>query len=314
MLTQQESAMSTVRPRRIYAIAPLAALALTAWATLVSPAHATTGRFQDLQVEVIGSGRPVLMIPGLNSGADVWRETCAALQPQVQCHLIQLPGFAGAPAVASDDFLSAMRDRLLAYSADRKLDHPAVIGHSLGGVLALQMAIAAPQKIGPLVIVDALPYFGAVRNPDATPATLKPMAEQMRAGMLAANASQYAAQTDAAVANMVQAPEHVATLKQWGRDSDRATTASAMYSMTMTDLRQPIAGITTPVLVLGAWAAYQPFGETEASTRQLFATQYAALPGVRIEMSRAGYHFLMWDDPRWLQTQIRGFLDLPVAK
>lgn len=305
--------MSTVRPRRLYSIAPLAALALTAWATLVSPAHAATEHFQDLQVEVIGSGRPVLMIPGLNSGAQVWRETCAALQPQVQCHLIQLPGFAGAPAVASDDFLSAMRDRLLAYSADRKLDHPAVIGHSLGGVLALQMAIAAPQKIGPLVIVDALPYFGAVQNPTATPATLKPMAEQMRAGMLAADATQYAAQTDAAVANLAHAPEQVATLKLWGRDSDRATTANAMYSMTMTDLRQPIAGITAPVLVLGAWAAYQPFGATEASTRQVFATQYAALPGVRIEMSRAGYHFLMWDDPRWLQTQIRGFLDLPAA-
>jgi len=305
--------MSTVHPRRIYSIAPLAALALAAWATLVSPAHATTERFQDLQVEVIGSGRPVLMIPGLNSGAQVWRDTCAALQPQVQCHLVQLPGFAGAPAVASDDFLIAMRDRLLAYSADRKLDHPAVIGHSLGGVLALQMAIAAPQKIGPLVIVDALPYFGSIQNPAATPATLKPMAEQMRAGMLAADATQYAAQTDAAVANMAHAPEQVATLKLWGRDSDRATTANAMYSMTMTDLRQPIAGITAPVLVLGAWAAYQPFGATEASTRQVFATQYAALPGVRIEMSRAGYHFLMWDDPRWLQTQIRGFLDLPAA-
>lgn len=305
--------MSTRRNRRIHSLAPLAALALTAWATLVSPAHAATEAFQGLQVEVIGTGRPVLMIPGLNSGAQVWRETCAALQPQVQCHLIQLPGFAGAPAVASDDFLSATRDRLLAYSADRKLDHPAVIGHSLGGVLALQMAIAAPQKIGPLVIVDALPYFGAVQNPAATPATLKPMAEQMRAGMLAADATRYAAQTDAAVAGMAHAPERVATLKQWGRDSDRATTANAMYSMTMTDLRQPIAGITAPVMVLGAWAAYQPFGATEASTRQVFATQYAALPGVRIEMSRAGYHFLMWDDPRWLQTQIRDFLDLPAA-
>jgi pimeloyl-ACP methyl ester carboxylesterase len=139
------------------------------------------------------------------------------------------------------------------------------------------------------------------------------MAEQMRAGMLAADATRYAAQTDAAVAGMAHAPERVATLKQWGRDSDRATTANAMYSMTMTDLRQPIAGITAPVMVLGAWAAYQPFGATEASTRQVFATQYAALPGVRIEMSRAGYHFLMWDDPRWLQTQIRDFLDLPAA-
>jgi len=127
--------------------------------------------------------------------------------------------------------------------------------------------------------------------------------------MLAANASQYAAQTDAAVANMVQAPEHVATLKQWGRDSDRATTASAMYSMTMTDLRQPIAVIRVPVLVLGAWAAYQPFGATEASTRQVFATQYAALPGVRIELSATGHHFLMWDDPQWLRGQVQAFLD-----
>ncbi len=305
--------MSTARPRRIYAIAPFAALALTAWATLASPAHAAIEPFQDLRVEVIGSGRPVLMIPGLNSGADVWRETCAALQPQVQCHLIQLPGFAGAPATASDDFLGAMRDRLLAYSADRRLDHPAVIGHSLGGVLALQMAIAAPRHIGPLVIVDALPYLGAAQNPAATPATLEPMAEQVRAGMLAVDATQYAAQTDAAVANMAHAPAHVATLKQWGRDSDRGATASAVYSMTMTDLRQPIAGIRVPVLVLGAWAAYQPFGATEASTRQVFEAQYAALPDVRIEMSRAGYHFLMWDDPRWLQAQIRDFLDLPVA-
>ena len=305
--------MPIVDHHRTYSLATLAALALTAWATLASPAHAAAERVQDLQVEVIGSGRPVLMIPGLNSSAEVWRETCIALQPQVQCHLVQLPGFAGAPAVTSDDFLSAMRDRVLAYSADRKLDHPAVIGHSLGGVLALQLAIAAPQKIGPLVIVDALPYLGAVQDPTATPAMLKPMAEQIRAGMLAADPNQYAAQTDAAVASLARAPERVATLKRWGRDSDRATTANAMYSMTLTDLRQPIAGITTPVLVLGAWAAYQPFGATDASTRQVFATQYAALPAVRIEMSQAGYHFLMWDDPRWLQTQIRGFLDLPAT-
>ena len=45
--------------------------------------------------------RPVLMIPGLNSAASVWTETCAALQPGVQCHIVQLPGFAGAPAVST---------------------------------------------------------------------------------------------------------------------------------------------------------------------------------------------------------------------
>ena len=77
--------------------------------------------FRDLRVEVVGQGRPVLMIPGLNSAASTWSPTCAALQPGVQCHIVQLPGFAGAPAVATDDFLGGMRDRLLAYLDERRL-------------------------------------------------------------------------------------------------------------------------------------------------------------------------------------------------
>ncbi|WP_411849910.1 alpha/beta fold hydrolase [Stenotrophomonas sp. LGBM10] len=300
--------------RYIRSLAPLAALALTAWAALVSPAHAAPDRFQDLQVEVIGSGRPVLMIPGLNSGADAWRDTCTALQPQVQCHLVQLPGFAGAPAVASDDFLVAMRDRLLAYADARQLDHPAVIGHSLGGVLALQMAIAAPDRVGPLVIVDALPYLDAIRDPGATPALRKAAAAQERSTLLAMEEAPYRANTDRFLASMTRSPRHLSTLQQWGRDSDRATTANAMYAMSMTDLREPVAAITAPVLVLGAWAAYQPFGATLESTRAIFAAQYARVPSARIAMSDTGYHFLMWDDPQWLQAQVRGFLDLPARR
>jgi pimeloyl-ACP methyl ester carboxylesterase len=303
--------MSTERHRPLRSLAPWIALALTAWAVLATPVHAAPARFQDLQVEVIGSGRPVLMIPGLNSGAEVWRDTCAALQPQVQCHLVQLPGFAGAPPVASDDFLVAMRDRLLAYAAAQRLEHPAVIGHSLGGVVALQMAIEAPDRVGPLVIVDALPYLDAVRDPAATPALRRAAAAQERSTLMAVEDAAYRASTDRFLASMTRSPEHLATLQQGGRDSDRATTANAMYSMSMTDLREPIAAITAPVLVLGAWAAYQPYGATLASTRATFAGQYARLPSARIEMSADGYHFLMWDDPRWLQAQVRRFLDLP---
>jgi len=30
--------------------------------------------------------------------------------------------------------------------------------------------------------------------------------------------------------------------------------------------------------------------------------------GDHVEMSEGGYHFLMWDDPQWLQQQVRGFI------
>lgn len=74
------------------------------------------------------------------------------------------------------------------------------------------------------------------------------------------------------------------------------------------DFRPLLPQIQRPVLVLGAWAAYEPMGSTLESTRRIFEAQYAGLPAKRIEMSERGYHFLMWDDPQWLQAQVRDFL------
>ncbi|MCS4232149.1 pimeloyl-ACP methyl ester carboxylesterase [Stenotrophomonas maltophilia] len=292
-------------------VLPLAMGGLVALLACIGTTQAAPiGKPGQLQVEVVGSGKPVLMIPGLNSGAEVWRATCAALQPQVQCHLVQLPGFAGAAAAdpLPEDFLPAMRDELLAYAKAQKLKQPAVVGHSLGGVLALQMAIAAPEAVGPLVIVDSLPFYAAIQNPQTTAAGVKPMADQMRAGMLAADPVAYQAQAEAALRGMLHDESHMPVLVRWARESDRATTAGAMHSMLVNDLRDAVAGIHSPTLVLGSWAAYRPMGATEASTRGIFAAQYAKLPGVRIEMSAEGFHFLMWDDPQWLYGRIRSFL------
>ena len=274
---------------------------------LAGVAHAAP--FRDLDVEVVGSGRPVLMIPGLNSSAETWRETCEALRPErIQCHLVQLPGFAGAPAKTGDAFLVTMRDQLLDYARARKLGRPAIVGHSLGGALALQMAAKAPESVGPLVIVDSLPFFAAAMNPAATAETVRPMAEGMRAQMVSADAATYARQADAAMASMTRDPQRTATLKAWGAASDRGTTAQAMYELMTTDLRPELPKVKSPTLVLGAWAAYAPMGSTKASTANIFSTQYAGLEGVRLEMSEAGYHFLMWDDPSWVQSNIRTFL------
>ena len=300
--------LSRNRARRVTLLAMNGLLALLA--CVGTSQAATTGKPGQVQVEVVGSGKAVLMIPGLNSGAEIWRATCAALQPQVQCHLVQLPGFAGAAAAdpLPEDFLPAMRDELLAYAKAQKLQQPAVIGHSLGGVLALQMAIAAPDAVGPLVIVDSLPFYAAIQNPQTTAASVKPMADQLRAGMLAAEPAAYQAQAEAALKGMLHDQGHMPVLVRWARESDRATTAAAMHSMLVNDLRDAVAGIRAPTLVLGSWAAYRPMGATQASTRGIFAAQYAKLPGVRIEMSAEGFHFLMWDDPQWLYGQIRSFL------
>ena len=51
------------------------------------------------------------------------------------------------------------RLELAAYIRERHLSRPLVVGHSLGGTLALALASDHPDRLGPLVIVDALPFF-----------------------------------------------------------------------------------------------------------------------------------------------------------
>ena len=277
-----------------------------ATALYVSNSQASPVEFRDLRVEVVGQGRPVVMIPGLNSAASTWSETCAALQPGVQCHIVQLPGFAGAPAVAADNFLAGMRDRLLAYLDDRKLDRPVVMGHSLGGVLALQMAAEKPGRIERLVIVDSLPFLAGLRG--MTPEAARGMAAGMRHQMLAGTKEQWEAGTRQGAGGMSRNPANTERIVAWGLASDRATTAQAMSELWGDDLRPLLPKITAPTLVLGAWAAFEPMGSTLASTQAIFEAQYAGLKGTKVVMSPRGYHFLMWDDADWLVGEIKGFL------
>jgi pimeloyl-ACP methyl ester carboxylesterase len=287
-----------------FAIAVGVLVALTSkHSCAAEPAH-----FQDLRVEVVGTGRPVLMIPGLGSAASVWTETCAALQPGVQCHLVQLPGFAGAPAVQKAQWLESMRDELLAYEADRGLKQPVVMGHSLGGVLTLMMAAKAPAAAKRYVIVDSLPFLAGIRNPNASAEDARRMAAPMREALLKASDEESERQFRASAAGMTRSPERAKTIAAWGMASDRATVAQSMSELWAADLRPLLPRIDRPVLVLGSWAAYEPMGATLESTGALFRHQYEGLNGVQVRMSERGYHFLMWDDPDWLVSEVKAFI------
>ena len=266
-------------------------------------------------VRVVGKGRPMLLIPGLTCPGAVWDETVAHYKEQYQCHVISLAGFGGnAPAATlADPLLPAVRDQLLAYIKTQKLDKPVVLGHSLGGFMALALSTAQPDAIGPLVILDSLPFLAAVQNPAATAETMRPMAEQTRQQMRKGQMPLAARRP--MVAGMVTDTARQTQVARWGVASDAPTVAQAMYDMYTTDLRADIGRIRQPVLVLGAWAAYAQYGSTKESTRTVFTQQYARLPQTRIELSEAGRHFLMYDDTAWFLAQADAFLKpLAVAK
>src|SRR5262245_61167189 len=59
-------------------------------------------------VKVMGSGRPVIFIPGIACSGKVWDKTIEHLAGKVEAHVITLAGFAGRPRISAP-FLSTVR-------------------------------------------------------------------------------------------------------------------------------------------------------------------------------------------------------------
>jgi pimeloyl-ACP methyl ester carboxylesterase len=216
--------------------------------------------------------------------------------------VLTLAGFAGAPASAAAPLLQTVRDELARYIREQHLTRPVVIGHSLGGFVALWLAASEPALLGGVVSVDALPYLAAAQDPAATVERTRPLAEQMRAMMAALSPEAFTLQTRAALSAMITDPADVAAVLARAQKSDPKVVAAAVYEMLLTDLRPAIARITAPTLVLVAGG-----GAAEAA-RLPFAAQYAPLPGAQLRVAERARHFIMLDDAAFFYAALDAFL------
>jgi pimeloyl-ACP methyl ester carboxylesterase len=269
----------------------------------VTAAAATPSAFN---VKVTGAGAPVILIPGLASPGEVWDGTVQRFCACRQCHVLTLAGFAGAPAIDAP-LLPAVEQQLSAYISDNKLGRPLLVGHSMGGFLALKMAANHPAQVGRVVVVDALPALGATQLPNVTPEQLEAMAAQMRDRLLGADQASFAAQQRRTAGSLVSAEADAERVAGWSLQSDRRTMATAIYQMLSQDLRPDLARIQAPTLVLGSWAAYKSFLPRSA-VEAMFKSQYQQLPGVQVELADTARHFIMYDDPDWMYARIDQFL------
>jgi N-formylmaleamate deformylase len=272
------------------------------------------------RVQVTGHGRPMILIPGFASSGDVWKTTVARYQDRFECHVITLAGFAGVPPIATP-LIAAVRADLATYIQTHHLDHPIVVGHSLGGSLALALAADHPDLVGPLVIVDSLPFLAGAQFQAKNLDDAKAGIAAMRAYMVNETPQQYTDYVKAgtATAYMVTSPSDLETIKQWGLATDQRTGADAMADLMSLDLREDVARITTPTLVLGTWAGLHEqlakYGMTvsRADVLQTFVEQFAKLPRLHFALAETSRHFMMFDDPQWFFAELDGFVADPAA-
>ncbi|MGA3211567.1 MAG: alpha/beta hydrolase [Terriglobales bacterium] len=270
------------------------------------------------RVEVTGHGRPMILIPGLASSGDTWKSTVEHFKGEYECHVLTLAGFAGVPPITTP-LLPAVDNELAAYIRDNHLEKPIIVGHSLGGNLALLFAVEHPNQAGPLVIVDSLPFLAGAWFQVKTLDEAKPMIESMHAYMGSQSLEQYEAYVRAGAATkyMATSPTDWETIKQWGLASDRKTVADAMYALLNEDPRPELGKITAPALVLGTWSGLHEqlsaYGKDAPREQfiQTFQAQYQNLCQLHFAMADSARHFIMFDDPQWFFAQVDAFLRDP---
>jgi pimeloyl-ACP methyl ester carboxylesterase len=264
---------------------------------VAAPASAASAAFA---VTVTGHGPPIVLIPGLASSGDVWNGTVAHVRDHHTCHVLTLAGFAGQPRVPAP-MLATVRDALAAYITEHHLDHPVIVGHSLGGFLALDLAEHHPDLVGRLFIVDSLPFLPAAFDPSATAESGAKMGPQFRAHLAGLNATQRRAMVD----TMVTAPADQALVASWGDRSDPTAVADAFVELMSTDLRPGLSAIHVPTFVIGT---YRGMPAKREDVQKVFDDQYAGLRGAKITLAETARHFVMLDDPALVYAELDRFL------
>jgi len=260
-----------------------------------------------ITVTVRGKGPDVLLVPGLASSSAVWDATAKQLEKHFRLHIVQVAGFAGAPARAnaSGAVLQPTVDAIGLYIKTSQLKSPAIIGHSLGGLAGMMLAIQHPEDVGKLMVVDSLPFFGVLSGAsDVAAAT--PQAAAMRDYTIAQNQDAYAQSETQFIPRLVKSPEGLKAAIGWAIASDKSVVARAMYEDMTTDLRPDLQKIKTPVTVLYPWAASSGF--PHEATDKLYRENFAALPHKTLVCIEDSYHFIMLDQPVQFAAQMSRFL------
>jgi len=139
-----------------------------------------------IQVERYGKGDAVVLLPGLTAGTWEWYDTIRHLAPNHTVYAVSLPGFDGRPAATPPLFDRVTAD-FWSFIATQHVVRPVLVGHSLGGTLAILLGEQHPERLRGIVALDGMPLF---------PGMERVTAEQRAAGAQGA-ATQIAAESHA---------------------------------------------------------------------------------------------------------------------
>ncbi len=274
------------------------------------PAPAVTESFDvgTLHVDRYGSGpRTLIFIPGLSCGPWEWYGTIAHELPNTTIYALTLPGFDGRPASTQKPLIAAFLTNFATLLDSRKIVKPTVIGHSLGGTLAIVLGETYPSRLHAVIAVDGLPVFptmgtfSAEQRSAAAMQMATPLVNATPDGFLAGN-RQFMSSFGIADATLV---DPIATLLS---KSDPIAAAAWLQEDVRGDWRPALREVTIPLVEIMPYYAPDheapPLNFTLDQTQAFYTSLLTGAPKLTVLAVPGARHFAMLDAPVAFDTTL----------
>jgi esterase len=111
----------------------------------------------DLNFKEFGSGEPLVILHGLFGTLDNWQTIAKQLSDNFTVYIVDLPNHGRSPHTKGEFDYSEMSDAVAEFLTKNWIHETRLIGHSMGGKLAMQLALQQPDLIKKLAVIDIAP-------------------------------------------------------------------------------------------------------------------------------------------------------------
>lgn len=199
-----------------------------------------------LHIDVRGGGPDLVLLHGWGFDHRVWGPFAEALTHRLRLHLVDLPGHGRSRALpfgSLDDVVASIAERVPAGAT--------VCGWSLGGLLAMRLALQRPDRVRRLALIATTPCFAQAEG--WALGVPHPMLEGFRNAMAQDGASArrgFATLVAHGSADARAQSRTLAALCDSGSPPDWASLRRALAALHAADLRPEAGNIAAPTLVL----------------------------------------------------------------